>query len=152
MGCLSAASRQIRRRAADALAIPGAQRPEGQRGDDGQTAQGHKSAMQSRDDREAVGLRQISKIPRRHQRSEGNAAAHGDLLKRAGYRARHARFIRLDVRIGHAIHAGKLQRIEKSQSEANGYNLRQRRLEADGQADHYRVDDQIRKAAGHVWK
>ena len=33
---------------ADALAIPGAQRPERQRGDDGQPAQGHESAMQRR--------------------------------------------------------------------------------------------------------
>ena len=41
--------------------------------------------MQRRDDREAIGLRQISEIPRRHQRSEGQAEAHGDLLKRAGY-------------------------------------------------------------------
>ena len=101
-------------RAADnALTIPGAQRPKGQRGDDGQPAQGHKSAMQCRDDREAIGLRKISKIPCRHQRSECQAEAHGDLLKRAGYRARHARFIRFDVRVGHAVHAGKLQRINR---------------------------------------
>ena len=100
-------------RAADALAIPGAQRPKGQRGDDGQPAQGHESAMQRRDDCEPIGLRQISKIPCRHQRSAGQAEAHGDLLKRAGYRARHARLIRLDVRIGHAVHAGKLQRINR---------------------------------------
>jgi hypothetical protein len=70
------------------------------------------------------------------------------LLKRAGYRARHARLIRLDVRIGHAVHAGKLQRIEKAQSEANGYDRRQRRVrrhqrvKTDGQADQHRVDDQ----------
>ena len=49
--------------------------PKGQRGDDGHSAQGQESAIQRCDDREAIGLRQISKIPCPHQRSAGRESS-----------------------------------------------------------------------------